>query len=184
MGLDVGSLFAKLGLDSSEFKTGCEGAEHAAEGFKDAIMEVGAAIGVAFSVEKIVEFGKESVAEFAEAEKATALLTNAFKAAGIQSKETRDRAMEFAESTQKNSVYTREQAENSERLLVSLAHLTGAGLERATTAAMNLSSGLGIDLNAATLLVAKAAEGTPRRSAATEFRSTRPATRRRTSSRY
>src|SRR5579859_4180803 len=113
----------------------------------------------AFAVEKLKEFAASVVEAFAAAEDSAVRLQHAFKQQDIRSEETRAKAHDLAYALQEQTQYSHVAIEGAERLLVSMAGLSGNGLEKATKATLDLASGLGIDLNQAALLVAKAHEG-------------------------
>lgn len=66
---------------------------------------------------------------------------------------------EFAGSLQKATKYGDEQIMSVQTLLVQMTKLDKQGIERATRGTLGLASALGIDLNAAALLVQKAMSG-------------------------
>ncbi len=56
----IQKLFVKLGVDSKELKSGFNKAEQETRGFSKAITKIGGLVAGAFSVAKLVEFGKEA----------------------------------------------------------------------------------------------------------------------------
>jgi hypothetical protein len=101
----------------------------------------------------------EGVRASIEQEDALNRLNNAFARAGEYSKEASHSFVEFADEMQRTTKYSNDAIISTGGLIESLAQLDEKGLKKATTAAMDLASGLGIDLNTAALLVGKAAEG-------------------------
>ncbi len=65
----------------------------------------------------------------------------------------------YADALQKTTIFQDDAIEASESLLVQIGNVMPKDMEKALTATTELASGLGIDLNQATMLVAKAAEG-------------------------
>ncbi len=61
MGSGIGDLAATLSMDSNRFTGGLHDAGHALHGFKDIFLEVGAALGVGFSLDKMVEGVRGSI---------------------------------------------------------------------------------------------------------------------------
>lgn len=157
--LDLGAILAKLQLDASGYKAGVEEAKSATKSFSESVHQIGEEIVAAFSVEKLVEFGKASVEAFADAEKSAVLLQNALAGQGFQSKAATKDAMELAEGLARSSEFTHVQVEASERLLISMGHLSGEGLERAEKAAINLSEHAGRPLEQVTMSLIRAHEG-------------------------
>jgi len=107
----------------------------------------------------IVEIGKESIAASAESEVAINNLTSALSRTGRLSKETRNEFIEFASAMEKTTTLTDEAVLGSVSLLASLTKLSNEGLREAAKASADLAVVLGIDLDSATRIVAKAAEG-------------------------
>jgi hypothetical protein len=105
------------------------------------------------------DFLKDSVRQYAEAEGAQIKLTAALKAAGIASPLVRDRFLEMGEAFMQTTRYTHEMINEGQALLVQVGGAMPSQMEKATQAAVDLAAGLGIDLNSAFLLVAKAMAG-------------------------
>ena len=67
--------------------------------------------------------------------------------------------LKFSQEQHKATLFTHEQVEASQALLLQLTSLDQKGLDRATKGAMGLASTMGIDLHSATMMVTKAMEG-------------------------
>lgn len=83
----------------------------------------------------------------------------AFKLTGITSEVATEQFLEFADSIQKTTKFSDDAAISAASLIQSLGNLPSDELERATKAALDLSTALRIDLDSAARLVGKAAEG-------------------------
>lgn len=94
-----------------------------------------------------------------EQEDAINSLNRALAAAGEFSQETSQDFQDFAQSLQQTTKFSDDTIIKAGALIESLGRLSGEGLQRATQAAIDLSSALGIDLESAARLVGKAAEG-------------------------
>jgi hypothetical protein len=86
-------------------------------------------------------------------------LNSALASTGIFSKETSQGMVAFAAEMQKTTRFSDDMILKNAALIQSMGRLDAEGLKRATKAAADLSAGLGIDLEAATRLVGKAAAG-------------------------
>jgi len=86
-------------------------------------------------------------------------LNSALSRAGILSKETSLELQGFADAIEATSTVTGGAVVDTITYLTSLTRLDKDGLQAATRSALDLSQALGIDLQAATTLVAKAANG-------------------------
>jgi hypothetical protein len=92
-------------------------------------------------------------------EKADIALNAALKNMGDTSRATRQRIQEFSGEMMRSTNFVDDQVQSAMTLLITLGRLSGDGLERATKASADLAETLGIDLQSAASLVAKAAQG-------------------------
>ena len=86
-------------------------------------------------------------------------LNTALKASGIFTDEVSQSLQNYASELQATTKFGDEAILQTQGLIQSLGQLDEKGLKRATKATLDLSAALGIDLNAAALLVGKAAAG-------------------------
>lgn len=117
---------------------------------------IGAAEGAFYAVTGEIA---ASVKAANEAEKATVQLVAALKAQGNATPSVVTAIQGYAAALQKTTIYQDDALEGAAALLVQVGNVMPRDMERALHAVTNLASGLGIDLHAATLSVAKAAEG-------------------------
>jgi len=102
----------------------------------------------------------EAAVEAASAqEQADIRLSNAVSTLGGDTAGMTAHLKEQASALQRSTIYTDEQVQAAQALLVSLGRLSGQGLDRATKAAVALAQGLGVDLESAATLLSKAAQG-------------------------
>ncbi len=101
----------------------------------------------------------KSIEAASQYEDAVNQLNIALFASGRYSVDASEGFREYADAIQKTTKYSDEQVLSSAALIQNLARLSNDGLKQATTAALNLSSALNIDLNAASTLIGKAANG-------------------------
>jgi hypothetical protein len=127
-----------------------------AAGFISAQAVIG---GVEKAFEGLTEFVKSSVEAYAESEAASKKLTTALQAQGNATPTVIGRFKDLSEQFQRTTVYDNDLVTSMEALLVQVGNVAPAQMEKALTAATDLASGLGIDLQTATLLVGKAFEG-------------------------
>ena len=126
----------------------------AAELFEKALEKVWETAKEVFS-----ELVTESIAAASANEEAVTRLNTALAGSGQYSAEASQDFQEFAEALQKTTTYSENQIMQSGALIESLTHLDEAGLKQATHGAVELSAALGIDLNTASMMVAKAING-------------------------
>jgi hypothetical protein len=102
---------------------------------------------------------KESITAASDAETAHAQLMTALQAQGLAVPAVVAAYGQYAAALQKTTIYSDDAIEASEALLTQIGGVMPRDMENALKAATNLASGLRIDLNDATMMVAKAAEG-------------------------
>lgn len=107
----------------------------------------------------LISVGAEAIAGASENEIAVNNLSNALKRAGSFSQTTSDSLQQYAETIEGTSTLTAEAALESMALLQSLTRLKEEGLEQGVSAAADFAAVLGVDLESATRLMAKAANG-------------------------
>lgn len=108
--------------------------------------------GAAFSVNKIIQAANEQ-------EDAVIKLNIALAQSGLEVSKVSKRFQDFASELQRTTKFGDEVILQNAAILQSLGQLDEQGLQKGTQAALDLSAALGIDLNAAFLLVGKAAAG-------------------------
>jgi len=141
------------------------------KGFKDAEKEVKTlsssltgmsslfkTVASSFALYEVGAFLKSSVQEFLEAERSAAKLAAAMKNLGSYSKGAHEAQLDFASALQKTTVYSDENIQDAQTLLTTFG-LYGKQLQSVTKNAVDLASGLGIDLRSATMLLGKAFVG-------------------------
>jgi hypothetical protein len=115
------------------------------------------------AAQRVIAETIDQLAQAAEAaseqEQADIKLASALRSVGVTSKDASQALIAQASALQRTTLYTDDQVEAAQALLISLGRLTGDGLEKATQASLDLAAGLGIDLESAAQMVAKAAQG-------------------------
>lgn len=107
----------------------------------------------------VKDFVVESVQAYAEEEAAVKKLTVALSAQGTAAPATLQAYRDMAAGLQQMTTYADDAVLASQALLVQVGNVMPHQMARALEATTNLASGLGIDLEAATMLVAKAFAG-------------------------
>lgn len=110
-------------------------------------------------LEGIISTGKEAIDAAAAQEVAVNNLNNALARSGNFTKQASADLLEFASTIQKTTKFEDDAVIANTALLQSLTKLNTEGLKQGVTAAADFATILGIDLETATRLVAKAAEG-------------------------
>lgn len=111
------------------------------------------------AAQQLYEGVKNLLVRFSESEASIRKFEQALSNAGQESAKNSASFQALATQLQRTTTNTDEAVMSAGALLVSVGKLSGDGLERATRASADLAESLGIDLNHAALLVAKAAEG-------------------------
>lgn len=138
--------FDKAGKDSSDMLAGY---------FKTAF----GAIATYFTATAIKGFVEDSVKEAIQADSAVLQLNNTLALNGAYSQKAAEEMQEYVNSLEQLTGVGDEVINNGAALLAQIGRLSGQGLQRATGDALDLAKGLGIDVNTAFSLVAKASEG-------------------------
>ena len=109
--------------------------------------------------DSLIAVGKEAIDASAAQEVATNNLNNALARQGNFTKKASQDLLEFADTIQATTVFEDDAAIASAALLQSLTKLNAEGLQKGVSVAADFATVLGIDLETASRLVAKAAEG-------------------------
>lgn len=118
----------------------------------------GSVLAVSAAVAGLTAFLVSSLKSFLESDKAVVKLNSSLKAQGIFTQELSKEMQNYAKELQRQTTFSDEAIISSQTLLTTFG-LAGIKMKEATKAAVDLSSGLGIDLHTATLLVGKAFSG-------------------------
>lgn len=115
--------------------------------------------GVISGFTSLIDFSKEAITAAADQEVATESLNNALKRNGIFTKEASQSLQDYSTQMQNNTTFQDDAIQSNIALLASLTNLDTEGLKRATSAAADFAVVLGVDLETATRLISKAADG-------------------------
>jgi len=115
--------------------------------------------GVTTAFHTLTDFVSSSVDSYASAEAAAKKMTVALQAQGTATPGVIGHFNDLAAQFQQTTVYSDDLINEMEALLTSVGDVAPAQMEKALTAATDLASGLGVDLQTATTMVAKAMEG-------------------------
>lgn len=115
--------------------------------------------GVERAFDTLTEFIGDSVKAYANAELAAKKMTVALQAQGTATPANVAAFKGLGEEFQRTTVYSNDLVVGMEALLTQVGNVAPSQMQKALTAATDLASGLGIDLQTATLLVGKAFEG-------------------------
>jgi hypothetical protein len=115
--------------------------------------------GVISGFASLIDFSKEAINAAAEQEVATNNLNNALKRTGLFTQETSKALQDYSTQMQASTTFQDDAIQSNIALLASLTSLDANGLKKATSAAADFATVLGVDLETATRLIAKAADG-------------------------
>ena len=157
MGL-LGNIWVKLGLDNSDFKKGLNESQTSANGFGSFMKGLAGAIAGAFSVTAVINFAKKSVQAYNESVAALTKLNSVIRATGNASGISSDEMVSFASDLQKVTKFEDDATVNAMALLSAFKSIKGDIFKGAVTAAQDLATVMGTDLNSAIMQVGKALE--------------------------
>jgi hypothetical protein len=152
----VRNLMIRLGVEVDK------GAETGLAKFETRIGKVGALIGSAFAVDKIVDFGKQAFAEAAEAQKVGKLTEQVIKTTGMAARVTADHVGDLATAISNKTGIDDEAIQSGENLLLTFTRVrneTGKGnkiFDQATRIVTDMSKALGTDMKSSAIQVGKA----------------------------
>lgn len=112
---------------------------------REGLMQIASAAGLAFGVHQVIDFGKESVHAFLEAEKNARGLYNAVH----QNTVVYDKLMKQSEELQDRSIFSDDDIQIAQKQLAVFG-LTGEQIEKLTPQIIDLASKMDMDLNEAT----------------------------------
>lgn len=161
--LDDGSIqkgFVKMEKAASD---AAKSTEKSFSGFTDKIsgklLAAGTALAGALATFATGVAFKKGIEEAIQAENALKRFNLSLANNGVFSAQASEGFQAFAEELEKTRAVSADLVLEQSALLVSLGKLSGDGLKRATSAALDLSAGLGIDASSAFELLSKAAAG-------------------------
>jgi hypothetical protein len=108
---------------------------------------------------ELADFAGESIKAFADAEAADVKLTAALRQHSLATPEVIAQYAALGAEFQRTTTYSDDEIQSMERLLTQVGGVMPSAMQGALKAATDLAAGLGIDLQSATNLVAKAAAG-------------------------
>jgi hypothetical protein len=157
------AITAKFEADFTQFKDAVASADSSLKTLETSAERVGPAILASLTgteirqlASEVTELAQEFIHAYAQEEAAVKKLDVALAAQGTATDAVRDQYAALASEFQKTTKYSDDLVIQMEALLVQVGHVMPEQMRGALTAAANLSAGLGIDLQTATMLVAKA----------------------------
>jgi len=120
-----------------------------ADRLNEQFKELGQQIVMAFAVDRVIEFGKESVEAFMEAEENAHRLAFALKSIAGEGDAMVSKLMEQSEKMQKNSIFSDDSIQQAQTALATYG-LTGDQIEKLIPQIADLASASGTDLASAT----------------------------------
>lgn len=125
---------------------------------KTGLLEIGSALGLAFGVGEVINFGKESIKAFVEAEKNAHDLEFAIRNIGGEGGSALNKLLEQSAKLQENSIFSDDDIQRAQTALVQYG-LTSKQVEELVPNILNLATAQGEDLATATDKVIKAIGG-------------------------
>lgn len=107
----------------------------------------------------VLAFGTDLITASIEGEQAAANLDLALKAAGITAEGAATSLIAYSEQIERTTSVSASAAQSTMKLLADTTNLTETGIKQATSAVIDLSTALGIDLDSATKLIAQGIQG-------------------------
>jgi hypothetical protein len=156
------SLLVAIGVDTSEFQKGIEGAEKSVSGFSSNMSKIGekmTKIGGAMTVGltlPIVAFGASSVKSAMEAENAIADLKAVLKSTGSVAGVTLDELTANAAALQKITKFSEEATMSAQGMLLTFTNIGKDIFPQATEATLDMAQKFGMDASQAAITLGKA----------------------------
>lgn len=155
----VKQLFGQIGAEGKKSSDVANNAFASFLGNLSANAFTGAVNGIKSAFGSLTSAIGESIKAGEEQENATNALNRALASSGQYTKEASKNFSDYASELQKSSTFTDEVITQNAALIQSFGNLDEQGLQKATKAALDLSTALNIDLGTASTLVGKAAQG-------------------------
>ena len=155
MSLNLGTMYAALALDPSNFNNTLNGLPDEAQAVFSKIQGI---IGRAFSFEQVITFSKNSLKAFMEQENAVNAYSSALRNLGFEYQARTREANAFASEMQKITKYGDEMTVSAMAQGIKLG-IDPSQIQQATKAAMVMAEKYGMDLPSAMMLLGRASQG-------------------------
>jgi len=151
---------SKVSNSVQEMKNQTEKASTHTKGFGSSLLKLATAAGGAYAAIRVASNTIKAMWSNAiEAERVSKNLATALEMTGRGGAEAANHFEKFATAIQRETIYGDEAIKSASTLLIQLTSLSTEGIEKATRASVGLASVMGVDLNSAAMLIAKAMEG-------------------------
>jgi hypothetical protein len=157
MGL-LGKIWVKLGLDNSELDKGFKDSEKSAGKFQGALKGIAVGMASAFSVAAVIGFAKKSIQAYNESALALTKLESVLKSTGGAAGLTSEQMQNFAADLQRVTKFEDDATIAAMAVLASFKGISGDVFKGVVTAAMDMSTVIGGDLQSNVYQLAKALE--------------------------
>lgn len=154
--MTIASLIVDVNANTVNIMKGVEQTNKGLDQINSMASKVGGALATAFSTDKIIGFGKTMIDAFSESEDSMNRLVTALQAQGQATPAVIQQYNDLATQIQNTTTTSDDAAISMMSLFTQVGHVGPQQMGAALQAALNLSAGLGMDLQSATMLVAKA----------------------------
>lgn len=151
---DATQAYNKAGTSAKGFSSGVQGVKQSFNTLGPTIASVGAQLGIAFSVQKVIEFGKASAQAYLDAEKNAQLLLFALKGNST----AQQRLLDQASQLQNTTVFDDDSIIQAQTFLATNGR-NEAQIRKIIDAAVELSTVTGVDLQSAVMQLDATYEG-------------------------
>jgi hypothetical protein len=148
----------RTGTGAQDAKRDLEGVQSAAGGLNEHLQRLSQTLAATFTAGAVAKFGLDAVKAFADSEAGLNRLNNTLRAAGQFSDEYVRDLREQADALAEVTTADDDAIISSQRLLIQFG-AARADMDRLTRAALDLSVGLGTDLNTAATMLGRAVAG-------------------------
>ena len=150
----------KISSSVQDMKSQTEKASTHTKSFGSSLLKLAAAAGGAYAAIRVASNTVKAMWSNAiEAERVSKNLATALEMTGRGGAEAANHFEKFATAIQRETIYSAGAIKSASTLLIQLTSLSTEGIEKATKASIGLASAMGVDLNSAAMLIAKAMEG-------------------------
>lgn len=153
--MNVGTLTATLGVDSTDFEQKLNRAESKMKAVSSKMAKVGAAMSLAVTA-PLMLLANKMVGAWDEAIQAETRLTTAIRSTGGVAGKTTEELVSMSQALQKKTTFGDDMIQGAQGLLLTFTQVRGEIYDKAIPAIMDMSTMLGQDLQSSATMVGKA----------------------------
>lgn len=153
--MNVGQIYAELGLNDSSFNKGLQEATMKLKNFEKSMTSIGTKMSLVFTA-PLTLLGRNMMKLYDVEAQAVTQLETVIKSTGAVAGKTADELKQMAASLQGKTMFGDEEIIRAQALLLTFTGIKGAIYDKAIPAILDMSQALGQDLQSSTIMVGKA----------------------------